>query len=75
MTMVFVGGALGSRTGIVGVYSHKYRVICVDIPGLGSLKGQPLTTDTACDHVKAVIDNHVKGKKAIVGGYSMGIFY
>lgn len=74
MTMVFVGGALGSRTGIVSVRADKYRVLCVDLPGLGSLKGQQLTTDTACDHVKSIIDTHVKGKKAIVGGYSMGIF-
>lgn len=74
LTIVFVSGALTARAGIVGIKCDRFRVLILDLPGLGAMRGQKLTVDTACDHVKNMIDTHVKGKKAIIGGYSMGTF-
>lgn len=54
--------------------SKHYRVISVELPGLGSRRGEKLTRESALRVVADVIEQQVPEKRAFVYGHSMGAY-
>jgi pimeloyl-ACP methyl ester carboxylesterase len=72
--IVFVHGTRLTRTAWraqLDALSDRYRVIALDLPGHGSLAGQPFTVATAADEVGRVIETSAGGR-AVVVGLSLG---
>lgn len=68
--IVFVHGSRLTRaswTAVVGRLSDRYRCVSMDLPGHGSLAGQPFTLDGAADVVDAAIDASGGGPAVLVG--------
>ncbi len=68
--IVFVHGAMMGRSvwrPQLDALADRYRCICVDQPGHGSLRNQPFTLDAAVANVLAAIDAEAGGRAVLVG--------
>ncbi len=52
----------------------NYHVVTVDLPGLGSRRGEDLNNESAIEAIRSAIVEKANGGKAIVFGYSMGTY-
>jgi len=73
--IVLIPGALSNRKILTftaeSLAKKNFRVIAMDLPGLGSRYNEKLTVQSALDCVKEIITKECGGK-AIVFGYAMG---
>lgn len=77
VTVVLISGAMTTRMGCLPSFkelSKHYRVISVELPGLGSRRGETLTRESALRVVVDVIEQQVPEKQAFVYGHSMGAY-
>lgn len=68
--IVFVHGAMMGRSvwrPQIDALSSRFRVIAVDQPGHGTLRGQPFTLDVAVQNVVDAIDREAGGRAVLVG--------
>jgi pimeloyl-ACP methyl ester carboxylesterase len=69
--IVFAHGAVMTRTQwrpqVEQLAKAGYRCITIDLPGHGTLVGQPFTLDGAADLVADVIDREAHGRAVLVG--------
>ena len=68
--IVFLHGAILSRTmwrPLVALLRDRYRCISLDLPGHGTLAGEPFTMDAAVARVTETIDREAGGRAVLVG--------
>ncbi len=72
--IVFIHGTRvtkASWSAVAARLADRFRCVCVDLPGHGSLADRPFTLDTAVDVVDAVLDAE-HAERAVVVGLSLG---